>query len=105
MNKYQNILDELIEQYKTLRLEYLKINRQRLRYINQLKNNKRKIAYYKNQHYRIYKNKFKNVMENENVELITIINNIISRMKQIDIEINNIHEDIHIYKKLSNSIT
>ena len=105
MNKYQNILDELIEQYKTLRLEYLKINRQRLRYINQLKNNKRKISYCKKQHYRIYRTKLKEVMENENMELITIINRIISRMKQIDIEINNIHEDIHIYKKLSNSIT
>ena len=44
-------------------------------------------------------------MENENVELITIINNIISRMKQIDIEINNIHDDIHIYEKLLNSAT
>ena len=105
MNKYQNILDELIEQYNTLRLEYLKINKQRLRYINQLKNNKKKIAYYKKRYYIIYRNKLKEIMENENVELIKSINNIISRMKQIDIEINNIHDDIHIYEKLLNSAT
>ena len=97
MNKYQNMLNNLVEQYNTLRLEYLRINKQRLQYINQLRDNKQKIAYYKKRYFTIYKNNLKDVIENENVELINIINNIISKMKQINMEKNDIQNDINSY--------
>ena len=94
MNEF---LNNLVEQYNTLQLEYLRINKQRLRYINKLRDNKQKIAYYKKRYFTIYRNNFKDIMENENVEIVNIINNIVSKIKQINMEKNDIQNDINIY--------